>query len=169
MEERAVSVDPLEYRSVIGHLATGVTVITTAAGEEMQGMTANAVTSLSLDPTMILICVEKSTHTHGVLERGGVFAVNILGDHQEQVSRLFAKRAEPEINSLRGERFTLGVTGVPVLEDCLAYLECRVAQVFEGGDHSIFLGQVVAASVVQDAEPLLFYRSQYRRLADDGR
>jgi len=161
----AVSVDPLEFRSIIGHFATGVTVITTAAGEEMQGMTANAIASLSLDPTMILVCVEKSTHTHGVLERSGVFAVNILASHQEDVSRLFAKRAEPEINSLRGQRFIIGESGAPVLEDCLAYLECKVAQVFEGGDHSIFIGEVVAATVVSEVAPLVFYRGGYRTLA----
>jgi flavin reductase (DIM6/NTAB) family NADH-FMN oxidoreductase RutF len=160
-----VSVDPLEFRSVMGHFATGVTVITTAAGEEMQGMTANAVASLSLDPTMILICVEKVTHTHGVLERSGVFAVNILAEDQEDVSRIFAKRAEPEINSLRGQRFIIGETGVPVLEDCLAYLECKVVDKCEGGDHSIFLGEVVAARVVREAAPLLFYRGGYRTLA----
>jgi flavin reductase (DIM6/NTAB) family NADH-FMN oxidoreductase RutF len=163
-----VTVDPLEFRSVMGHFATGVTVITTAAGEEMQGMTANAISSLSLDPTMILICVEKNTHTHGVLERGGVFAVNILGAHQEAVSRLFATRAEPEINSLRGQRFNLGATGVPVLDDCLAFLECRVVQAMDGGDHSIFIGEVVAEGIRDQGQPLLYYRGSYRTLATEG-
>lgn len=158
-------VDPLEFRSIIGHFATGVTVITTAAGEEMQGMTANAVASLSLDPTMILCCVEKTTYTHDVLERGGVFVVNILAEDQEAVSRVFAKRGEPEIGSLRGHRFVMGETGAPVLEDCLAYLECKVAEMFEGGDHSIFIGEVVAAHVVKEAGPLVFYRGGYHRLA----
>jgi flavin reductase (DIM6/NTAB) family NADH-FMN oxidoreductase RutF len=167
MQECAVPVDPLEFRSVIGRFATGVTIITTAAGEEMQGMTANAVSSLSLDPTMILICVEKSTHTHGVLERGGVFAVNILADDQEDVSRLFATRAEPEINSLRGLRFNIGVSGAPVLEDCLAFLECNVVQVLEGGDHSIFIGEVVAEGIRSEKDPLLFYRGAYRSLASE--
>lgn len=160
-----MSVDPLEFRSIIGHFGTGVTVITTAANGDLQGMTANAVTSLSLDPTMILICVEKNTHTHGVLDRGGVFAVNILADHQEEISRLFARRSEPEHGTLRGVPFVTGVTGAPLLEDCLAYLECRVAERLEGGDHSIFIGEVVAASVVTETEPLIFYRGKYRGLA----
>ena len=161
-----MSVDPLEFRSVMGHFATGVTVITTCAGEEMQGMTANAVTSLSLDPVMVLICVEKNTHTHRVLDAGGVFAVNVLGEHQEDVSRLFAKRAEPEMGTLRGQRFSLGMTGAPILEDCLAYLECNVAYVHDGGDHSIFLGEVVSAAFVNDVRPLVFYRGRYRGLTD---
>lgn len=158
-------VDPLEFRSIIGHFTTGVTIITTAAGEEMQGMTANAITSLSLDPTMILCCVDKTTYTHELLERGGVFVVNILAEDQERVSRVFAKRGEPEIGSLRGERFVMGETGAPVLEDCLAYLECKIADMLEGGDHSIFIGEVVAARVVKEAGPLVFYRGGYHRLA----
>jgi len=158
--------DAVEFRSIIGHFATGVTVVTTAAGEELQGMTANAITSLSLDPLMVLVCVDKTTHTHRVLERGGVFAVNILGEHQEDVSRLFAKHAEPELGTLRGQRFTMGETGAPLLEDCLAYLECRVAYMHEGGDHSIFLGEVVAGRVVRDVRPLVFYSGRYQTLTD---
>ncbi len=158
--------DAVEFRSIIGHFATGVTVITTAAGEELQGMTANAVASLSLDPVLVLVCVDKGTHTHRVLEQGRVFAVNILGEHQEEVSRLFARRAEPEPGMLRGQRFTSGRTGAPILEDCLAFLECRVAYVHDGGDHSIFLGEVVGGRVVSDVRPLVFYRGRYHALTD---
>ncbi len=159
-----MSVDPLEFRSIIGHFATGVTVITTAAGNRLQGMTANAVSSLSLDPVMVLICVAKSTHTHRVLGEGRVFTVNILGAHQEDVSRIFAKKAEPEVGSLRGRRFRIGDTGAPILEDCLAFLECRVMNVFDGGDHSIFLGRVVSEGVVEEMPPLLFYRGEHHTL-----
>ena len=159
-------IDPLEFRSIIGHFPTGVTVITTAAGEELQGMTANAVTSLSLDPMLVLVCVDKGTHTHRVLEDGGVFVVNILGEHQEEVSRLFARRAEPEIGSLRGQRFILGETGAPILEDCLAFLECKVAYVHDGGDHSIFLGEVIEGGIVGDVRPLVFYRGRYHGLGE---
>ncbi len=162
-------IDPLEFRSIIGHFPTGVTVITTAAGEELQGMTANAVTSLSLDPMLVLVCVDKGTHTHRVLEDGGVFVVNILGEHQEEVSRLFARRAEPEIGSLRGQRFILGETGAPILEDCLAFLECKVAHVHDGGDHSIFLGEVIEGAIVGDVRPLVFYRGRYQRIGREMR
>jgi flavin reductase (DIM6/NTAB) family NADH-FMN oxidoreductase RutF len=160
----ALTVDPLEFRSIIGHFATGVTVITTAAGDRLQGMTANAVSSLSLDPVMVLICVAKSTHTHRVLSEGGVFTVNILGAHQGEVSRIFAKKAEPQVGSLRGQRFRIGETGAPILEDCLAFLECRVVSVFDGGDHSIFLGRVVSEGVVEEMPPLLFYRGEHHKL-----
>jgi 3-hydroxy-9,10-secoandrosta-1,3,5(10)-triene-9,17-dione monooxygenase reductase component len=160
-----LKIDPLEYRNVIGHFATGVTIVTTAAGDELQGMTANAVASLSLDPIMVLVCVEKNSYTHRVIEQGRVFAVNVLGEHQEDVSRLFAKHAEPELGSLRGVPFRRGKTGVPVLEDCLAFLECRVASIHSGGDHSMVLGEVVDQGIVHDVAPLLFFRGKYRGLA----
>ena len=163
-EEDPLTVDPLEFRSVIGHFATGVTVITTAAGDRLHGMTANAVSSLSLDPVMVLICVDKSAHTHRVLDEGGVFVVNILGEHQEDLSRVFAAKAEPEAGTLRGQLFRRGDTGAPILADCLAFLECRVATVVDGGDHSIFLGRVVSEGVVEEMRPLLFYRGGYRTL-----
>jgi flavin reductase (DIM6/NTAB) family NADH-FMN oxidoreductase RutF len=163
-----VAIDPLEFRGVIGHFATGVTVITAAAGDLLQGMTANAFTSLSIDPVMVLICVDKTTYTHGVLERGGAFTVNILGEHQQGVARLFAVHAEPEAGSLRGQSFTIGRTGAPILQDCLAFLECRVAEVLEGGDHSVFMGEVVSQGVVNNVAPLLFYRGAYRALADEA-
>ena len=159
-----MSIDATQFKAVIGHFATGVTVVTTAAGEEMQGMTPNAVTSLSLEPLMLLVCVEKNTHTHRVLQEGGVFAVNVLGEHQEEVSRLFARRAEPEIGTLRGQRFRIGRTGAPILEDCVAYLECETTSRMDGGDHTIFLGRVVEAGVVREARPLIFFRGQYARL-----
>jgi len=159
-----VSADPQQFRNVIGHFATGVTVITTAAGDELQGMTANAVASLSLDPVMVLVCVDRGSHTHRVIEQGRAFGVNILGEHQEEISRLFARRAEPELGTLRGVPFRRGVTGVPLLEDCLAFLECRVDSLHGGGDHTIVLGHVVDLGVVRDVPPLLFYRGAYHAL-----
>jgi flavin reductase (DIM6/NTAB) family NADH-FMN oxidoreductase RutF len=162
--EGLLAVDPLEFRGIIGHFVTGVTVITTAAGDQLHGMTANAVSSLSLDPVMVLICVDKSTHTHRVLDQGGVFTVNILGEQQESVSRIFAKKSEPETGTLRGQAFRRGETGAPILEGCLAYVECRVVNVMEGGDHSIFLGEVVSEGVKEEMRPLLFYRGGYHTL-----
>jgi flavin reductase (DIM6/NTAB) family NADH-FMN oxidoreductase RutF len=165
-----MTVDPMQFRSVIGHFATGVTVVTTAAGEELQGMTANAVASLSLDPVMLLVCVEKTTHTHALLERGRVFTVNVLAADQEDVSRLFAQRAEPESGSLRGQRFRIGRNGgAPILEGALAYLDCDVAYVLDGGDHSIVVGRVVDAQVVRETRPLLFFRGGYHTLEDGAR
>ena len=159
-----MTVDPLEFRSIIGHFATGVTVITTAVGDKLHGMTANAVSSLSLDPVLVLICVDKTTHTHRVLTEGGVFTVNILGEHQEALSRIFAKKGEPEVGTLRGQSFRLGESGAPILSDCLAFIECRVENMLDGGDHSIFLGRVVSEGVESEMRPLLFYRGGYHTM-----
>lgn len=164
-QEHETSVDPLEFRSVFGRFATGVTVITTAFEGRLHGMTANAVTSLSLDPVLLLICVDKTTHAHKVLLDSRVFAVNILGEHQEEVSRIFARKGEPEAGTLRGQSYRLGETGSPILEDCLAFAECRVTDVLDGGDHSMFLGAVVDQGVVNgERGPLIFYRGGYQAI-----
>lgn len=161
-----MAVDPFEFRTIIGHFATGVTVITTCDGDRLHGMTANAVSSLSLDPVLVLVCVEKTTYAHEVITASGVFAVNILGEHQEALSRVFAQKSEPEVGSLRGQPYRLGETGVPILADCLAFIECRVKSVLDGGDHAIFLGEVVTEGVDNaDVKPLLFYRGGYHSLA----
>ena len=160
-----MAVDKFEFRSVIGHFASGVTVITSADGETLHGMTANAVSSLSLDPVLLLICVDKTAHSYKAIQAGGAFAVHILGEHQEAVSRLFAKHEDSPPGHLRGQAFRVGKTGVPILTECLAFLECRVVNMLDGGDHSIFLGEVIDEAVVNhDAPPLIFYRGGYRSL-----
>lgn len=153
-----------EYRRLIGCFATGVTVITAARGEEVRGMTANAVTSLSLEPLLLLVCVDKRTVTHQFLEEAQNFAVNILAEDQEQVSRALASRDSEDARRLIGYRYRPGHTGAPILEDCLAYVECHITEVLEGGDHSIFIGQVESGEVLREVPPLLFFRGKYSRL-----
>ncbi|HXH09666.1 MAG TPA: flavin reductase family protein [Alphaproteobacteria bacterium] len=153
-----------EYRRLIGCFATGVTVITAARGEEVRGMTANAVTSLSLEPLLLLVCVDKRTITHQFLEEAQHFAVNILAEDQEQVSRALASRDSEDARRLIGYRYRPGQTGAPILEDCLAYVECRITEVISGGDHSIFIGQVESGEIMRDVPPLLFFRGKYSRL-----
>jgi flavin reductase (DIM6/NTAB) family NADH-FMN oxidoreductase RutF len=153
-----------EYRRLIGCFATGVTIITMAHGDEVRGMTANAVTSLSLEPLLLLVCVDKRTITHQFLEDCRSFAVNILAEDQEQVSRALASHDSEDARRLVGYRYRPGQTGAPILDDCLAYVECRVTEVFPGGDHSIFIGQVEGGEVLRDVPPLIFYRGRYGRL-----
>ena len=151
----------------MGHFATGVTVITTCdENGNPFGLTSNAVRSVSLVPPLILICVDKTSHTWRMLEASGAFTLNILGAHQEEVSRAFAKKGEPEIGSLRGFPFVRGRTGTPRLEDCRAFVECKVAEVLDGGDHSIFLGEVVDEGIVTDGPPLIFYRGRYATIEE---
>ena len=159
-----MSLDAAGYRKLIGHFATGVTVITTAHGGLMHGMTANAVTSVSLDPLLLLVCVDREAHAYEQVLRSGRFGVNILAEEQEDISRLFATKGAPELGQLRGAAFRLGGHGTPVLEGCLAHVECEVVDRCEGGDHTIFIGAVLDGQVLRDTPPLLFYQAAYRRL-----
>jgi flavin reductase (DIM6/NTAB) family NADH-FMN oxidoreductase RutF len=159
-----VTIDAAGYRRIIGRFATGVTVVTTANEGRLHGITANAVCSVSLDPLLLLVCVDKEAHAHDELIAAGRFGVNILAEGQEELSNLFATKAEPEQGSLRGVSYRLGPEGTPVLEGALAYLECTVEDRCPGGDHTIFIGQVLGGEMLREAPPLLFYQGAYRRL-----
>jgi flavin reductase (DIM6/NTAB) family NADH-FMN oxidoreductase RutF len=157
-------IDAARFRQIIGHFATGVTVITTAHDGWLHGMTANAITSVSLDPLLLLICVDHTAHAHEQVIKSGKFAVNILTEEQEELSRLFAATAEPEQGSLRGAAYHFGMHGAPLLDQSLAYLECEVVDRCEGGDHTIFIAAVLDGDLLHEASPLIFYRGGYRRL-----
>lgn len=159
--------EPRTYRDLIGHFATGVTVITTDNDGLLHGMTANAVASVSLDPVLLLVCVAKDAACNEQIRAAGRFAVNVLSSEQEALSNLFAQKGEPEQGSLRGAAFERGPHGTPLLAGCLAGLECVLHDCAPGGDHDLFLGRVLGgAAAHSDAPPLLFYKGTYRRLAD---
>jgi flavin reductase (DIM6/NTAB) family NADH-FMN oxidoreductase RutF len=150
-----------EFRKTVGNFATGVTVITTRdADENPRGFTANAFSSLSLEPPLVIVCVNSNSETGSLMqEDGAFFAVNILSDGQEELSARFARRGGSE--KYAGVDYREEATGAPVLEGVLAYLECRTVGRFEGGDHTIVVGEVLNAAVSEDAGPLLFYRGSY--------
>jgi flavin reductase (DIM6/NTAB) family NADH-FMN oxidoreductase RutF len=158
-------IDAAGYRKVVGTFATGVTVVTTEVDGRLHGFTANAVTSVSLDPLLLLVCVDKRAYAHGELAKARVFGVSILAENQLELSNLFAKSAEPAAGSLRGAAFHRGATGVPLLDGALACLECENERVLDGGDHTIYLGRVIEGAIVGNAKPLLYYQGAYRTLA----
>ena len=160
-----MTTDPKEYRDIIGRFATGVTVVTTAVDGWLHGMTANAITSVSLDPLLLLVCVEKSAHTHDHLSRAGAFAMNILSEDQQVVSQTFAASNEPEEGRLQGIAYRIGGNGAPIIDGCIAHIECEVTERTDAGDHTIFIGSVLDATIDHEAQPLLFYRGKYRKLA----
>jgi flavin reductase (DIM6/NTAB) family NADH-FMN oxidoreductase RutF len=160
----AVVVDKVAFRHVAGTFATGVAVITTGQDGVYHAMTANAFLSLSLDPVTVLVSVEKSAHTYPVIDDSGVFTVNILAEDQEELSRLFASKAMQERHTLKDIDYTIGRNGAPMLRDCLAYIQCRTIQKYDGWDHTIFIGEVEEADVARDVPPLLYFRSSYRRI-----
>ena len=156
--------DKASFRHVMGHFAGGVTVMTTTAAGRMHGMTVSAFASQSLEPLLILVSVERSTVMHRLVLTSKAFAINILGEEAEGTARFFADNAR-----LNGPEFTagtyhLGTNGSPILEEAAAYLEATVETTLDAGDHTVIVGRVVALNVVRDAGPLIYYRSDYRRL-----
>jgi flavin reductase (DIM6/NTAB) family NADH-FMN oxidoreductase RutF len=153
-----------ELRHAIGHFATGVAVVTSADADGAPvGTTANSITSLSLDPPLVLVCLHHASLTLGALREHGAFAINILAAHDRGTSIAFAKRGSTEAwNDVDHEP---GVTGSPRLHDVLATLDCTVEHRLPGGDHEIVVGRVLTVHTSDEAAaPLVFYRGSYRTL-----
>lgn len=162
MRMTSTLIDQRLYRDVIGRFATGVTVLTFRTPEVTRGMTANAVTSLSLDPTLLIACVDKRSSVHGRLQQADAFALNILAEDQVDISRTFAR---PGIEDMGDVAYRSGSTGAPIIEGVLAWFECAVHERLDGGDHTIYVGRVLDLSVERpDADPLLFYAGGYHKL-----
>jgi 3-hydroxy-9,10-secoandrosta-1,3,5(10)-triene-9,17-dione monooxygenase reductase component len=153
--------DQDEFRRALGQFATGVTIITAMAGDEPAGVAANSFTSVSLDPPLVLFCVSRTSSTWPRIENARKFAVNILGEHQEELCRLFATKGADRFGKAE---WHLGVGGSPVLHDTLAYLDCEFWAEYDGGDHMIVVGRVLDLGITHDAGPLVFFRGRYGRL-----
>ena len=152
--------DAQKQKQIMGKFATGVTVAGTRLGEETWGMTANAVTSLSLDPPQVLLCVVRESQSFEKFKEAGCFALSILSTEQKSLSDRFAFVGPKDFSGLE----TLAAdTGAPILKDALGWLDCRVVQVFPGGDHEIFVGEIVAGDV-GGGEPLLYFEGKYAGL-----
>ncbi|MGH7904665.1 MAG: flavin reductase family protein [Candidatus Dormibacteraceae bacterium] len=153
--------DQPALRRVLAHFATGVTVVSARAGTRSSGLTANAVASICLEPPLVMAAVEHTSDTHTVIERSGSFAISILREEHADLSRRFASDLE---GKFEGVDHRPGVTGSPLLDDALAHLECRVVEALVRGDHTIFIGEVVASSHSPSGRPLIFFQSGYHRL-----
>ncbi|MET0627896.1 MAG: flavin reductase family protein [Acidimicrobiia bacterium] len=163
--EVVVTPDDRRFREVLGHFATGVTIITAVDDGEPVGISANAFTSLSLEPPLVLFCVARSSSTWPRIERAGVFAVNILGEHHESLSQLFATKGADRFTSTP---WRVGVSGAPVLDEAIAYVDCEFEAQYPGGDHLIVVGRVVDLDVRDGGSPLLFYKGSYGRIQTDS-
>jgi len=155
-------VEKSTFRNAISLFATGVTVITTCTESGPAGMTASAVTSLSLDPVQLLVCVSTRLPTHAAIEASGRFAVNVLGEGAGALAIRFATPTEDKFADL--EHTQRG--GVPVLEESIAYFVCDVHERLVGGDHSIFIGSVRQLGLRPGARPLLYFGGRFWQLAD---
>lgn len=152
--------DSASFRAVLGHFATGITVITAMDGEEPVGLAVNSFTSVSLDPPLVLFCAAKSSSTWPRIESAGHFTVNVLDEHQEDVSRLFATPGTDRFGQIA---WRVGSQG-PILEDVHAFIDCTLETTHDAGDHIIVIGRVVDLGLTADAGPLLFYQGKYGRL-----
>lgn len=156
--------DKAAFRYVMGHFATGVTVMTTTVSGRLHGMTVSAFASVSLEPLLILVSVERSTVMHELVLQSRSFALCILGEHSESTARFFADNARLSVPEFREGGYRLGITGSPILKEATGFIEATVYSSHEAGDHTIIVGQVIAADIVSEDEPLIYYRSGYRQL-----
>lgn len=157
------------FKDAMSHFATGVTIVTTSDGTDTHGLTANAVCSVSLDPLLVLVCVERTLRSHELIERSGVFAVNILTLEHRPLAERFAGMVPDVEDRFEGITYRTAETGSPILPGVLAWLDCRVWAAYDGGDHTIFVGEVVDADVPDEGEPLLYCRRNWSRLGTSDR
>ena len=163
------SVDVSAFRKALGSFPTGVTVVTVASGDgTMHGMTVNSFSSVSLEPMLVLVCLNETSRALGLIERAGAFVVNVLSAGQRDVSRWFASRHRPPGSTMfDGVPFEPGVTGCPVLLDATASFDCRLRQSHRAGDQLILLGEVVSLVHRPHLEPLIFHAGTYKALEQE--
>ena len=163
-----MNVDADAYRRVVGHFATGVTVVTTCDDGRHVGMTANSFTSVSLDPVLVLVAIDRRARFHDAVLAAGSFAVNVLAAGQEEISRWFATRGRPEDHEHidRWPHRVGEASGAALFDGVLAVLECETYAVYDGGDHTLLVGEVAAlAAPNPGADPLLYFKGVYRSLS----
>jgi len=163
-----MSLTPSDFRKAMGCFATGVTIITVDLDGVVHGMTANAFASVSLEPILVLVCVDHTTRTHAHLHAKKRFGINVLAEGQRPISEYYARpeRSHEDAEAEAGARFDRTRHGTPVLRDSLAYLECRLHSSEVAGDHTIFIAEVEDV-VIRDGNPLLFFRGKYRKAGEE--
>lgn len=160
-----MTLNATEFRKAMGAFATGVTIITLDLDGEVHGMTANAFASVSLEPLLVLVCVDHSTRTHAHMHAKKRFGINVLCEAQRAISEYYARpeRSHENAEAEAGARFERTSQGTPMLHGALAYLECRLRSAEVAGDHTVFIAEVEDV-VVRDGDPLLFFRGKYRKV-----
>jgi flavin reductase (DIM6/NTAB) family NADH-FMN oxidoreductase RutF len=155
------AIDPYEFRQLLGHFATGVTILTTTTvGEQPLGMTANSLSSVSLNPPLISVCVDREADMHPVILQASEFVVNVLASDQEVLARRFSDKHEDRFD---GVGYSLSPEGLILLDGALAHVVCQREATYPAGDHTIVLGRVVGGTT-HEGHPLLYYRGGYAAL-----
>jgi flavin reductase (DIM6/NTAB) family NADH-FMN oxidoreductase RutF len=150
----------------MAHWASGVTVVTSTYGGEPVGITASSFASVSLQPPQVLVCVARRLYTHGVIEKSRIFAVNILGVEHLEWGMRFAGLIPEIVDRFQGIECNVAATGCPILPGILGWLDCTLSHAYDGGDHTIFVGEIVACAARADGAPILYYNRHWRRLDD---
>lgn len=155
-----MSIDPSEFRRVLGHFPTGVTVVTGAGEDGLAGMAIGSFASVSLDPPLVMFCPGRESESWLQIKETGAFGVSVLGDDQEDVCGVFASR---DVDKFAGVHWTPKVTGSPIISGSIAWIDCEIHAIHDGGDHDIVVGLVKALDVDSDTGPLLFFQGGYGR------
>jgi flavin reductase (DIM6/NTAB) family NADH-FMN oxidoreductase RutF len=156
-------------RDLMARFATGVTVVAARHGPLLAGMTANAIASISVDPPRIMASVARRAETHGAIIGSHAFAVSVLAAQQRELAECFAQpTTAAKLTRFCDAGWHEAESGSPILDGALAYFDCRLVERFDGGDHTMFLGEIVAAGYREDAEPLLWYASTFQRLGPEA-
>lgn len=164
-----MAVDSAVFKHVLRQWASGVTVITTFSGEKLIGVTASAFNSVSADPPLVLACLNRKLYTHRVIEESGVFAVNILSVGQVEIGKLFAGMVPNVQDRFAGLEYMTAVTGCPILPDSAGWLDCELRYAYPAGDHTIFVGEVMAANAPDNVEPLVYHNHRWGQFAVPAR
>jgi len=152
-------------RSMMGRFATGVTVVAARHGPLLAGMTANGIASISIDPPLLLASIGQRAETHQAIVGSHAFAVSVLASEQKELAECFAQpTTAAKLTRFCGAGWHEAETGSPILEGAIAYFDCRLTERHAGGDHTMFIGEIVAAGYREDAQPLVWFGSRYRRL-----
>jgi flavin reductase (DIM6/NTAB) family NADH-FMN oxidoreductase RutF len=160
------AIEPDFFRRVMGHFVTGISVMSALDGDRPVGITVNALSSVSLEPALVMVALDRRRFMTPIVRAAGRYAVSILAENQQALSECFAGAAvTPGRDEFCGAAWHRGTTGLPLLDGALAHLECTVTHTFSVGDHDLFIGQVdVLGNEGGDPMPLLYYRRQYRRV-----
>lgn len=159
-----MAVDPENLRRGMRQWATGVTVVATQHNGIRHGMTVNSFISVSLDPPLVLVSLERTSRTHNLVQKAGFFGVTILSKDQQEVSECFAGRHTEHEDRFTNLNTFIMITGSPLVEGGLAYFDCRVVSAYEAGTHTLFIGEVLESQFIDGKEPLLYYNRMYRGL-----
>ncbi len=154
-----------QFKHTMRQWASAVTIVTMEAHGHAHGLTVSGFVGLSLEPPLVLISIGQELHSHNLLKESHAFAINFLRDDQRDLSDKFAGRWG-DVDRFYGVNAHAEATGSPILDECLAWMDCRIVSYYEAGDHTIYIGEVVATGVMGETRPLLYWDGNYRRVAD---